>query len=517
MTILDLSCESLHHIVSFLKFSCEQSYHDVSTLVEACFSNYTHVRTKCCDLHVIFYIAAMRKDLREYVYYQSSIYTMKRKLFSVKEVPFSGLPVHAELERLFVYIYKTNNLTVAGGFTTQLFMNPSVLPKFSSDIDIYVLKSDTVQAIELLLFLKTRFTIKDILVKSREYDPPNFIYNIIVKEIPYILQIIITSFENPLQVIDDYDYSHNKIALYKEKMYAMPCAISTHKTKVSFNLHSFWYICRIQKCINNGFSIFGLDDKLLERIMEEKCCEMEKTMKYSISYVETITAMANTNTNKLFSSHFNYFTSTHKMIPNQSYRKSDIINHRITYCDNTTFYCYAKKMLPFYLVFNARYYDMSLDGLNTTSPYMFKEFNFTTKDDLSLYMKMSTMLLDMHYSKIIRSHYTRSTCYHDNINNTDNRYNKCKKCLYDIVYNVIVKDGEVYRLRCHNNGMRDKLIHGTIYTVRLTLQTITPYFYLEDSDILKESSKPRVNNKILNNPYDDITSDSDSDDDDYEI
>jgi hypothetical protein len=185
-----------------------------------------------------------------------------------------GLPIFNSqpLNDLFYYISKEDSLFIAGGFPTQLYMG--LVPKSTSDIDIYVLggvrhtyttadtkflKENLVDIYNLLEFIYTNYS--DIRVKRIGSN----VYTIKVREFTHPIQIILTIYYSPAEVLSSFDNSHNRCGIYKDKTYVGMDAILSHSKRTTY-FYTPAKASRYIKAMDLGFNVFGLNERELEYI-----------------------------------------------------------------------------------------------------------------------------------------------------------------------------------------------------------------------------------------------------------
>jgi hypothetical protein len=153
------------------------------------------------------------------------------------------------IRKLFDEIGKSKNICVAGGFTTQLYLDK--VPDKTSDIDIYFLKTknNKTEFKAFLDYIKDNFTIKNV-GKYRS------IIMIQVEQFDHPLQLIFTNMKSITDVFSSFDNSHNKCGFYQNKFY------TTYDAKWSKeNRKTFFYKVgnnrdvRYQKAEKLGFYI----------------------------------------------------------------------------------------------------------------------------------------------------------------------------------------------------------------------------------------------------------------------
>lgn len=153
-------------------------------------------------------------NFKDKVYYKSITFNKQlSNLFYLKEFECNYT------DKIFNYIANDKNICIAGGFTTQLFLNNNVSKE--SDIDIYYLSSkENIFDVhkKFINFLNDNFTIVEITCLSH-------IININIAEVEHILQLIFTDSSTLTDILMSFDNSHNRCGFYGGLFYNTPDAI----------------------------------------------------------------------------------------------------------------------------------------------------------------------------------------------------------------------------------------------------------------------------------------------------
>lgn len=210
---------------------------------------------------------------RDLIYYRHALerkllYSLSYFLKDEFPLPFFG----GHLQILFDYINENSDLLIAGGFPTQLYMG--YRPKDSSDIDIYVLATEQIkngdqltvtlvhQVKRLIEFIESAFTVIGVI----RVGPS--VYTILVREFEHPIQIIVTTNGTPAEILSSFDNSHNRCGIYMGHTYIGKDTKVSHEKRVTY-FYTTPRASRYQKAIELGFTIFGISESELERIMSE--------------------------------------------------------------------------------------------------------------------------------------------------------------------------------------------------------------------------------------------------------
>jgi hypothetical protein len=227
---------------------------------------------------------------RELIYYRHALENKLLYSLSYFLKDEFGIPKLEEgVQELFDYIETRQDLFVAGGFMTQLYMG--LVPKTTSDIDIYLLAKESIrdggittfslveQVRQLMAWIENRYSIIGMIRTG------SFVYTIFVKEIEYPIQIIVTTNGTAAEILSGFDNSHNRCGLYMGHTYIGVDTKLSHQNKISY-FYSTPKINRYQKAIELGFSVFGLTESELKRIMSEpKITKPQILQKYKLENI----------------------------------------------------------------------------------------------------------------------------------------------------------------------------------------------------------------------------------------
>ncbi len=124
--------------------------------------------------------------------------------------------------KLIRYFANNQVFVISGGFTTSLMFDLPI--RAESDIDIWCMRYGTAPELMSPVYnwLKANFTIVKIIKIAAG------IINIQLKEITYSLQFIFIDERTVADVIGQYDFSHNKSAIYMGKTYTTYDAIDSY-------------------------------------------------------------------------------------------------------------------------------------------------------------------------------------------------------------------------------------------------------------------------------------------------
>lgn len=491
----DLLC----NIITFLKYHEYRTSCNSTIIYNNKPFDYNDIICIHCDISAIKYIALICPDTRSLVYYLSIINC--QTLFGVKQIPFVRSSYYDNyLHKLFDYIDSNDQLMIAGGFPMQILLNPHITPNITSDIDIYVFhlshgNSRRKVITDLMLYLSQNFTIDNILTRhSVNSCVVNNIWNIFIKEIPYVLQIILTRCNNPLSIVKGYDYSHSKVFIYKGRMYATVDALHAHKTKITYNYKTRWIICRIQKAIKNGFKIDGLDEDRTKELMKISCCT-RNIYKERWALLDVIKEIEN----RVFHTISNDYSYCNTRLHTHIIRNESDINikysYDIIYYNMTISYYTKSKIVPANTTFRIRYFDPdynSLDAVSSKDTDHMKSFQFGTKDNVDILVDMCNRFASISYEAYKKAPYTLKVdnmykCnYHRIYFVSSIIYIECMACAHNVMFSFISKKNNTHILRCHRSSV--VLDHGKNYYVTFKLDAIGTYFEVSyDGLILPEN------------------------------
>jgi hypothetical protein len=219
---------------------------------------------------------SIRDDYKDYIYYRHAMdnKTLKDLGYFIKNS--FGLPIFSSkaLNNLFYYISTQESLFVAGGFPTQLYMNRT--PKKTSDIDIYVLgglkhkytendymfqRKNLTDVHNLLDFIYTNYS------NIRTLHVGSNVYTITVQEFTHPIQIILTTYSSPAEVLSSFDNSHNRCGIYKDTTYIGMDTMLSHHKKITY-FYTPAKVSRYIKAMELGFHVFGISTDEADRMIE---------------------------------------------------------------------------------------------------------------------------------------------------------------------------------------------------------------------------------------------------------
>ena len=276
-----LSTDIIIYIFNFCKFAiCDADQYDAHSPIK----NSCNFDNKC-ELQILYYLAAKRKDLRYYLYVRCvEVQHCAPKMCLYHDYFDYNICLSSEnIKILFDYIAHDPYLVIAGGFPTQLYIYPNECPRSTSDIDIYVLNNKDA-------FLQLLDKLRYMGVEYLEHYTGNItfsIYECYVSDIPYKIQIICIIYTNPYEVVNNFDYSHNKCFIYGGHTYLTPDSFISHKEKITYNAYKLWPLCRVQKTIKYGFKIYSFDEEKYAHLLTADCCCAPKKYITTINLVIT--------------------------------------------------------------------------------------------------------------------------------------------------------------------------------------------------------------------------------------
>ena len=219
---------------------------------------------------------SIRDNYKDYIYYRHAMEneTLDDLDYFIKDQFSLRIFPSIALNNLFYYISTQESLVVAGGFPTQLYMNRT--PKKSSDIDIYVLgglrhkytendhmfgRNNLTDVYNLLEFIYTNFS------NIRTQHVGSNVYTVAVQEFVHPIQIILTTYCSPAEVLSSFDNSHNRCCIYKDTTYVGMDAMLSHSKKITY-FYTPAKISRYIKAMELGFHVFGISTDEAYRMFE---------------------------------------------------------------------------------------------------------------------------------------------------------------------------------------------------------------------------------------------------------
>ncbi len=195
------------------------------------------------------------------IYYEA----MRRRYFDdsmlIKNY-FNYKKVDPQITRLIKYLSINAMFVISGGFTTALMFGMPIRPE--SDIDLWCLNYGSAR---LLLKPLYNWIIKNYTVVEVSSIAAG-ILNIVVKEFPNPIQIIFINETSVSGIIGDFDFSHNKSAIYMGNTYTTYDAINSFIPfdKSSKNIHTTSEIVmggRLKTTLYKETSMARIDKALL--------------------------------------------------------------------------------------------------------------------------------------------------------------------------------------------------------------------------------------------------------------
>jgi len=247
---------------------------------------------------------------RDYIYYRFTSDNLKICSLSFLKKEDNGLlnfyplfqndlKLFEKIQTIFNILLREPFFCISGGFSTQLYLGQ--IPKFESDIDIYILggypltlledaksledKKELFKKVEnkshIKILIEVYFYI--FLEKLREtFGNPtivktgkqNSIFSFIFPNFPYTLQFIFTECKTLCDVFSTFDNSHNRCGFYLNDFYVAPDCEISKETKITY-FYTETYKIRYKKALNLGFNIFHLSKENQDLFRDYK--ETKKT------------------------------------------------------------------------------------------------------------------------------------------------------------------------------------------------------------------------------------------------
>lgn len=137
-----------------------------------------------------------------------------------------------KLEVLIEYIKSDENLCIAGGYTTLMFLNKNLDDCPNSDVDVFIINRTAEPKVTFDLLCE--FISENYL--DVYFDQKGSVFNIKIPEINRTIQIIVSSFVSPTHVLISFDFSHNRSCYYLGQTYCLPDAIDALSKKTSYTV-----------------------------------------------------------------------------------------------------------------------------------------------------------------------------------------------------------------------------------------------------------------------------------------
>jgi len=231
------------------------------------------------------------------------------------------------LKKIFDYISKIDHMMISGGYTSLQFHEKNLNDFPNSDIDVYIFKNETSHQERLCIFekflnyLKNEFIIEDItsccfndpksdsIDDSHELDPRKKyhycpIYNIKIKDLPRIIQIIGIDSGSIQEIMDSYDSSYCQTAVYCGVTYVSRSAMICKKTNTNTYYKSYPYDTRVEKSEKYGFKNINYSKTVKKKnILFNNKYTVESAIRcftISKSWVKIYNGDAIKTTNKIF-------------------------------------------------------------------------------------------------------------------------------------------------------------------------------------------------------------------------
>ena len=165
----------------------------------------------------------------------------KIELNCLYEKPFENAHMN---DALFELIFSRGDVIIAGGFAVQLWLG--LCPRFSSDIDVFVLKKEGMS--EIVRHLRAREDIS--LIEAPSERETTSIFQVSILSIPFKVQFIrIFKKKTPVDILESFDFSHCKCMIYRGKLYAAPDAERSLRTRESVLYSKEVRACRVKKAM----------------------------------------------------------------------------------------------------------------------------------------------------------------------------------------------------------------------------------------------------------------------------
>lgn len=237
------------------------------------------------DDHKIFKTFLLMLRLSKFIYKNLVDYTyalgckVRHEFYNQKLLianTFNWVDEDFSLKIIIDYVRSNDNLCIAGGYTTLMFLNKDFKDYPDSDIDIFIMNVsvDPVKTFEHLC----KFILR--IYPDTQYNQTLSVFDLKIKNISRTFQIILTKLKNPTHVLSSFDFSHNKSCYYLDKTYSLPDAIHSRISKKTYYYAKQFRIQRLVKAKNLGLVISNIiiDEGLDKCTMPVKKYELLKTI-----------------------------------------------------------------------------------------------------------------------------------------------------------------------------------------------------------------------------------------------
>jgi hypothetical protein len=199
------------------------------------------------------------------------------------------------LKKLFDYLKNSPHLCVAGGYPTLQYLEKNLSDFQESDIDIFllglrdkeILENDDCSGYnkeakhyfnyfvkEFVNFLDDQFTIDKI---TSYTDMEACVFNIHCKKLSRTIQLISTKYDTVAELLNTFDLTHCKCALYLGDTYVTPDAEYAKRYNTTFCLHTYYKPKRLNKAYNLGLTIYGMHNYTIIPVNEKNAFNFLRT------------------------------------------------------------------------------------------------------------------------------------------------------------------------------------------------------------------------------------------------
>lgn len=271
-------------------YNCHHNYNhstNINDLPWTCFSKVTET---LCFKDLISLICSFKnyfqkRSLLNIIYHKAVLSEFdlisNKFLINISEIyeetdldKYSFSNKEPELKDMFEYIGQKENMLIAGGYPTIFFLERDLDIFPSSDIDIYIFGNCQKETFgKFIDFLESKYGIVSINTHNLYFRMDEIgILNIKLRDIERIIQIIGTTHFSAMDVLMQYDNSHNRCCYYNNNFYVAPDALIAKNTGETIFYHNFYDSKRLDKASKLGLKIraLGFVDHSKLREMREK-------------------------------------------------------------------------------------------------------------------------------------------------------------------------------------------------------------------------------------------------------